>query len=234
MSLIPVGLDPAPCALFRSLLHTVQAASNEVSSTRVCVELGYSDSTVVIGRQGQICFVKQLPYGLFQLDTDIAEELGISLNEASMLRKELYLQAESKASMSSSLSGGNEPASQQIIMKCVRSFGENLTKEILLCLRYHSVTFRGEFIDGIHICGGGAYETILVDILGQHLSPTPERIRPFAAIEPMSQHVKAVIDQIGYEWAVPVGLAVKLMQKPEEETASGMNMTMDVSSKTMM
>jgi type IV pilus assembly protein PilM len=229
MSLEPVGLDPSPCALFRSLLQSMPSPSESLSSTRVCIEIGYSDSTVVIGRHEQICFVKQLPYGLFQLDNSIAEELGISNKEASILRKEL-LHIQTSANSNTQY----EPTSREVITQCIRSLGEKLAKEILLCLRYHSVTFRGEFVDSIHICGGGAYERTMVDTLRQHLSPNPEEMRPFASIEPMSQHGRAIINQIGYEWAIPVGLAAKLLQATDHGPSVESDMTENILSKTIV
>jgi type IV pilus assembly protein PilM len=105
----------------------------------------------------------------------------------------------------------------------VSSVAEELTKEISLCLRYYTVTFRGKRVEQAFFTGGGAYEYILLDVLRRHLAVDIEVAQPLKGFD-MSrgrENLKFDSDRRGLlcEWAVAVGLSLKGWKRAESVSA---------------
>ena len=71
--LVPVGIDPLPCALFRGYARQMRRQRDKEQAV-MYVHVGSRDSTVVFGIQGEICFIKQIPSGAVTGDREIAEK----------------------------------------------------------------------------------------------------------------------------------------------------------------
>lgn len=84
----------------------------------------------------------------------------------------------------------------------------DLVREIGLCLRYFSVTFRGEVLKGVRIAGGGAYHGALLDYLNEHLEPAVEPASPAPWLDLAG--AESVIDQSGGKsaWLGAMGVAL--------------------------
>jgi type IV pilus assembly protein PilM len=194
--LTPVGIDAPPCALFRSFERTMRRQEDR-ERTIIFIDVGCRLTTVVFGRGGEICFVKQIPVGLGQFTEEIASSLGISRTDAESLRLRL-LRDEPV-----------DPSTRRPMVDALNVMAEQLANEISLCLRYYTVTFRGKRVERAIVAGGGAYEQVLRDVLRRHLSVEVEIVEPLRGFD--LRH-GAVDDRYGCgfaDLALAVGLSLK-------------------------
>ncbi|MHC4587248.1 MAG: pilus assembly protein PilM, partial [Planctomycetota bacterium] len=180
----PVSIDTIPCALFRSFERSLRRQEDR-ERTVVFVDVGNQFTTVVFGRGGEISFVKQIPVGGEKFNEEIAAKLGVDINEAEVLREALQMEksfSTSNHDLSEQPIDGNEQkleaTTRQAIVDAVSEVAEELTREISLCLRYYTVTFRGKRVGQAFFTGGGAYEYILLDVLKRQLAVEIEVAQP--------------------------------------------------------
>ena len=91
----------------------------------------------------------------------------------------------------------------------VDSVAEELVREISLCFRYYSVTFRGKRVERAILAGGGAYENILLDVLKRRLAVEVEVAEPLRGFDIMNLNLNSDTRGLFCEWAVAVGLSMK-------------------------
>jgi len=212
----PVAIDTIPCALFRSFERSLRRQEDR-ERTVVFVDVGSRFTTVVFGRGEEITFVKQIPIGGEEFNRRIAAKLGISVNEAEVLRGTLRMErSASGLRMPCSASGNNEQqidaSIRQVIVDEVGAVAEELAREISLCFRYYTVTFRGKRVERAVFSGGEAYESILLGVLKRQLAVEIEIAQPLKGFDLSRQTgINFDSDRRGLlcEWAVAVGLALK-------------------------
>jgi type IV pilus assembly protein PilM len=215
----PAAIDTIPCALFRNFERSLRR-QEDWDCTSVFVDVGSRFTTVVFGRGGQISFVKQIPIGGENFIQEVATKLGISQGEAEMLRESL--RAEEGASVSSAEPAHQKPtddrqnldtSTHQIVVDAISAVSEDLAREISLCLRYYTVTFRGKRVQRATFAGGGAYEDILLDVLRRQLAVEIEVAQPLRGFDLPSDSLCNSFDRNGRgllcEWAVATGLSLK-------------------------
>ncbi len=98
---------------------------------------------------------------------EVASKLGIGLEEVVMLRGKLDKE---KSGLELGGQGVLDASTRQVMADAITSVAEELAKEVSLCFRYYTVTFRGKRIEEAIFSGGGAYESILLDILRKQLT----------------------------------------------------------------
>jgi len=215
----PAAIDTIPCALFRNFERSLRR-QEDWDCTSVFADVGSRFTTVVFGRGGQISFVKQIPIGGENFIQEVATKLGISQGEAEMLRESL--RAEEGASASTAAPAHQKPADEgqnldtsthQIVVDAISAASEDLAREISLCLRYYTVTFRGKRVQRATVAGGGAYEDILLDVLRRQLAVEIEVAQPLRGFALPSDSPSNNFDRnrrgLLCEWAVATGLSLK-------------------------
>jgi type IV pilus assembly protein PilM len=219
VGLRPVAIDPIPCALFRSFGRSLRRQEDR-ERTVVFVDIGSRFTTVVFGSAGQISLVKQIQIGGERFVREVAAKLGVSTGEAEMLRKSLHDEKNAplikpEASVSQVGEGRLEvdASMRDTITDVASSVAEELAREISLCLRYYTVTFRGERVERAIFAGGGVYEDILIDVLRRQLAVDIEMAEPLRGFDLSSERANLNFhsDRRGLlcEWAVAVGLSLK-------------------------
>src|SRR5262245_33630387 len=157
------SLDFEPGSLYRGVEKFIRRREDE-SEVHVLVDIGARRSQVVIGKGREISFYKPLDSGSTNLHEAVAKKLEISLDEARSLRRRLIE------------TGPGDPskpdAVRQAVNDATRSAIEELAREISLCLRYYSVTFRGQRPTKVRLLGGEAGDPHLLSILAA-LLPIP-------------------------------------------------------------
>ncbi len=216
--LIPVAIDTIPCALFRSFERSLRRQEDR-EQTVVFVDIGSRFTTVVFGRAGEISFVKQIPIGGERFNQEIAAKLGIKINEAETLRRALRQERELSASRSGPMGqadGDNQrldASTRQVMTDAISAVAQELTREISLCFRYYTVTFRGKRVERAVFTGGEAYENILLNVLKRQLTVEIEVAQPLKGFDMSSgkTHINFDSDRRGLlcEWSVAVGLSLK-------------------------
>lgn len=215
----PVAIDTIPCALFRSFERSLRRQEDR-DHTTVFVDVGSYFTTVVFGRRGEISFVKQIQIGGQIFTQEIAAKLGISVSETEMLQEALREDPDFfslKSDMSEQTPAENrhniDMSTRQVMVDEVSAVAEDLAREISLCLRYYTVTFRGKRVERAVFAGGGAYEDILLNILRRRLAVEIEVAQPLRGFDLSSKRASLNFnsDRRGLlcEWAVAVGLGLK-------------------------
>jgi type IV pilus assembly protein PilM len=227
VQLRPVAIDTVPCALFRSFERS-RRREEDKEQTVVFVDVGSQFTTVVFGRGGEISFTKQIPIGGGKFNSEIASKLGVSIDEAEILREKLQMESSIKAGIGLGVPKSSSPgqdravsilqagqngnaldtSTQQVMVDAIGAAAEELAKEISLCLRYYTVTFRGKLVERAIFSGGEAYERILLNVLRRHLTVEIEVAQPLRGLD---------ITNVSFdnnrrllcEWAVAVGLSLK-------------------------
>ena len=98
---------------------------------------------------------------------------------------------------------------RQAVFDATRSIMEELGREIGLCLRYYSVTFRGQRPGKIKLLGGEAADPLLLGVLNGSLGVPTEAGRPLFSVDTSRMDPS---DRAGFmtEWATAFGLGLKL------------------------
>jgi type IV pilus assembly protein PilM len=196
----PVSIDTVPCALFRSFEGTLRRQEDR-DVVNVYVDLGSHFTTVVVGKGSDISFIKQIPVGGENFNADIATKLGIAAGQAGELRRRLNDDRDD---------GDIDAATKQAILDAMQATIEQLAKEISLCFRYYSVTFRGSRPGRAIFTGGEANETTLLNALRRQLSVDIEIAQPLRGFD--LSKAKFHDERRGglmCEWAIAVGLSLK-------------------------
>ncbi len=226
----PVGIDALPCALFRSFERSLQRQDDREHAA-VFIDVGSRFTTVVFGRGREITFAKQIPIGGDNFNKEIADKLGISINETEMLRGKLRMEraaAGGAALMGLGWGQGSiarealgvieqheelqkelDVSTRQVMVDAISAVAEKLAQEISLCFRYHTVTFRGRRVERAVISGGEAYETILLSVLKRQLAVEIEPAQPLKGLDMMNLDFDSDRRGLLCEWAVAVGLSLK-------------------------
>jgi len=193
------GIDAAPCALFRCFERGMRREEDK-HRTIIFMDVGQRYTTVVFGRNGELCLAKQMPFGASRFDEEIASKLEVSVSEAESLRLRAQRNAPTDAAM------------QQLITDAMVSAADQLAKEMSLCLRYYTVTFRGKRVERAVVAGGGAHEKILLDVLRRHLSIEVELAEPLRGLDLGTAKQAEESDHSPVDLALAVGLSLKGQQ----------------------
>ena len=187
----PVAIDVEPAALLRC--YTKQFRRDEDQQCRVMfVNLGASATAVVIARGSDALFVKYIDVGGRHLDKAVARHLKMNTSDAAALRRH---NGDRRADQ-------RDPEIALSISESVRPVLDQLANELSMCIRYHSVTFRGQPLSRVVLGGGEATQT-LVDWLTARLDVPCELGDPLR-----SYQTPPHAGRVG-QWDVAAGLALR-------------------------
>lgn len=187
----PVAVDVEPLALLRC--YASQFRRDEDQDQRaIFVHVGASNTAVIIAQGGDPLFVKYIDLGGRHLDEALARHLQMPLDEAWALRRH---NGDRRADQ-------QDPEVARSIADALRPVIERLGNEISLCVRYHSVTFRGQPLARL-VLGGGEAAPTLVDQLAGRLNLKCELGDPLRAFEPTRATGRTS------QWDVAAGLALR-------------------------
>ncbi|MGD0463807.1 MAG: pilus assembly protein PilM [Tepidisphaeraceae bacterium] len=195
--LVVDSLDVEPCSLYRTIDRFVRRREDE-QEVHVLVDLGSRGTQVLIGKGREISFFKAIEMGGADFNLDVSRKLGIRPDEARALRRRFWTHADPD----------RPDTVRQAVLDATRSTMENLTREICLCLRYHSVTFRGQRAVKVRVCGGECGDPQLLAKLYSSLAIPVEPSRPLYNLDCSVMHGVDRRDPVG-EWTVALGLALK-------------------------
>jgi type IV pilus assembly protein PilM len=187
----PVAVDVEPAALVRS--YAAQHRRDDDRQARaLLVHIGYSRTAAIVAQLDELLFVKYIDVGGQQLDLAVARHLKMDLQEAIALRKH---NGDRRTEL-------QDPEVARSVAEATRPVIERLTSELAMCVRYHSVTFRGQPIVRMVVSGGEATQP-LVELLGKHLDMKAELSDPFRTLPTMPN-----LGRRG-QWDVAAGLAMR-------------------------
>jgi len=205
----PIGIDPVAHALLRSFTRSLRRESDQ-SQVNFYIDIGSMFTTVVIGSNQQIHFIKSIPIAGDKLNREVASKLGVSVEEAVILRSKVQDDSNDTDSI----------ATKRAVTDAMSSIVEELTNEISLCFRYYAVTFRGKRPSNVILAGGEAYETALRELLTKELDLEMEIASPLKGLDLTKMGKDVNKDSSLCEWSVAIGLSLKgseLIQHEQED-----------------
>lgn len=198
------ALDFAPSALYRCVERFMRRREDE-TEVNVLVDVGLRATQVVIGRGRDVSFMKTIELGGLNLQEAVSRKLSISIDEAKGLRRR-YAEAANEPR-----EGGQRDPVRQAASDATRGLIEQLAREISLCLRYHSVTFRGQRPTRVRVYGGEAADPQLRTLFNAILTIPVDPGKPLFNLE--TGRVPDVDPHDGGEWALALGMALKSTDK---------------------
>ncbi len=212
MGLTPEYIDAEPQAMFRPFERRLRrrADENEIS---VVVDLGHSSTKVVVGRGRDIVLIKKIEIGGKDLAEAVAKQLGLTVEEAADLRLQIIGEHASSERVSEGEEMTTDPNSTSwTIIDAVRGKVEELGREVALCLRYCSVTFRGLRPRRVMLTGGQAYDPAVMKLLGEQLNIECRVARPMRGIDTSGADLAGDRRGMLAEWNLCAGLAFRSAQ----------------------
>jgi type IV pilus assembly protein PilM len=202
------SLDIESCALYRSVERFIRRREDE-QEVHVIVDVGTRRSQVVIGKGRDISFLKSIDIGAQHLAEAIRQKLDISEEEVASIRQKL---SEVSVEAGEAASAGRDPV-RQAVFDATRSIMEDLGREIGLCLRYYSVTFRGQRPTRVKLAGGEGRNPHLQAVLNAALTIPVETARPLYSVDTSRM---SAADRRGpmCEWTLALGLGLRLTPGP--------------------
>ena len=221
-------IDAEPVALFR-VVERFLRRQGDTESVSVVLDLGAESSRVVVARGRQIVFIKSIDIAGRRFTEAAAKQLNLSCAETAELRSLILgehsedarpAQGESKAVDASGVS----QSVSWTIHDAVRGEVEAMAREVALCLRYCSVTFRGLRPTSVTITGGQAYDPSVVKLLGEQLNIECVVGQPLKGIDVSNVLLGGNRRGRLAEWALCTGLAIRGVDFEEKlETSNGLD-----------
>ncbi|MFW6059172.1 MAG: pilus assembly protein PilM [Phycisphaeraceae bacterium] len=212
----PVALDVTPAVLARCL--DMETDRHDLAApARVIVDIGYSASKVLIVRHGRVLFFKLIDVGGQKLDQMVADQLNMSPSEAAAARRQHGAPPTDAVDGASASGAQRSEEVQRVVYEAVRPAIAELAREVSLCLRYYSVTFRGERPESVWLVGGEAHHAALRALLADDVDVTVTPLDPLASVEVGA--LEPVLSGAGGRcaWAAAVGTA----RRPRAVTSAG-------------
>lgn len=197
VGLIVDALDFEPCAAYRGIERFVRRKEDEVE-VNVLVDIGAEQSQVVIGRGRDVTFVKSIEIGSRKINECVSRKLSLSLSEAASLRRRF-----------GAMDASEKDPVRQTVSDATRSMISDLVHEISLCLRYYSVTFRGQRPAKICVMGGDANDPTIIMALTQGMTVPVTVCRPFQGVLRTGTMLD-LPDATHSEWAVAFGASLRM------------------------
>jgi type IV pilus assembly protein PilM len=187
----PVAIDVEPNALLRCYAKQFRRGEDQ-QQRAMFVGMGASVTSVVIARGSHAMFMKYIDVGGRHLDEAVARHLEMKPSEAAALRRH---NGDRRADQ-------RDPEITRSIAEASRPVLDRLANELSMCIRYYSVTFRGQPLARVVLGGGEASET-LVEWLAGRLDASCELGDPLRSYDnPPRTH------RVG-QWDVAAGLALR-------------------------
>ena len=175
---------------------------------RVVVDVGASGSTVMILRGDQIAFCKSIGIGGDQLDLAVAEHLQIQVVAA----RELRAARMAAATGHDAGAVANDPAIKRAEYDAVRPLLGSFAKQVVLCIRYYGVTFRGHPPDRLILSGGDGIEPRLGETLAEQCKIQVSYADDGSLLGRLGEDIRRLLQLSSGPsawWAVSAGLSLR-------------------------
>ncbi len=187
----PVAVDAEPLALLRCYANQFRRDEDK-DQRAIFVHIGATNTAVIIAQGGDPLFIKYIDLGGQHFDEAVARHLQMPLEEAWALRRH---NGDRRAEQ-------QDPEVARSVAESLRPPIDRLGKEISLCVRYHSVTFRGQPLVRL-VLGGGEASPALAEWLTGALNLKCELGDPLRSFESPRVPGRKV------QWDVAAGLALR-------------------------
>lgn len=219
----PAAIDITPCAVARSFFRYLRRAE-DAHAVNVFMDVGLCGACIAIARGTELMFLKVIEVGGRHFNSAVAESLNISAEEAAELRLRLMQGSQGRRAADKQ---AVQDEVRTTVSNAIRPLVERLARDVQLCLRYFSVTFRGQRPESLTFVGGEAHEPMLGAIIGEAVDVPCTIGHPLRGISRVSLIGGSDTRTFQPAWAVACGLAmwgsewIKPAQLPAGVSASG-------------
>jgi len=212
MGLQPERIEAEPVAVFREAQRFLRRRADEDAVT-VVADIGSVGTRVVVARGRNIMFLKNIDIGGQVFNEAVAEQLNLDITEARDLRTRIMQEHARRLGVPKKTAQDDEdqPARSEVdwtIRDAVRGRIEELAREISLCLRYCSVTFRGLRADEVALAGGEVYDPAVIELLNENMGVECRPVQPLRGIDVSQVSLGMGRRTPLCEWATCMGLAL--------------------------
>ena len=187
----PVAVDVEPLALQR-VYHRQFRRELDQNTRTMLVHVGHATTCVVIAQGADVLFIKYLELGGKHLDDAVARHLKMSAADAWALRRH----------NGDRRTDQQDPEIARSVQEATRPVIDKLLSEVTLCIRYHSVTFRGQPLKRLVLAGGEA-SSALLETLMTRVDMKCELGDPLRTFDPAS------VPGRPQQWDLAIGLAMR-------------------------
>lgn len=205
MKLRPTALDVAPCAAARSFFRFLRRAE-DATAINVFLDVGRRGTAILITRGAELSFLKLLGVGGAHLNAAVSKALNLSEEEAGNLRIRIMHEHAGRRA------GDPPETSDEVrarVADAVRATSERIARDVQLCLRYFSVTFRGQRPDSVTLVGGEAHEPVLSQVISEAVDVPCIIGHPLRGVSQPSGPGTRNQRTLQPAWAVATGLALR-------------------------
>lgn len=185
------AIDAGPAAMLRCYGRQLRRES-ESQRRMMFIGVGAASTMVIVARGGDPMFIKYIDIGGRHFDEAVAGHLKLAPGDAAALRRH----------DADRPTPDRDPEIARGVDDALRPVWEKLSQQLALCLRYYSVTFRGQPLDEAVLGGGEATER-LAEWLSTRLDlpcSVGSPLRPFRDGHPAGRAT---------QWDVAAGLAMR-------------------------
>lgn len=176
----------------------------DAGDCRAVLELGREGGSVLILRGDQVAFCKTMDIGGRHLDEQVADRLGLEPEAARELRAARLRDADSTAFI--------DPATDRAVYEAVRPLLAECAHNMLMCLRYASVTFRGLAPRKIVLTGADGAESGLAEQVASTCQVPVQRDDEEQGIVQLQEDLRTIlphdVGSIG-AWAAAAGMSLR-------------------------
>ena len=220
MGLQAEHIDAEPVAIFRVFESHLRRRVDE-EAVNVVVDLGASGTRVVVARGRQIVFIKSIDIGGRRLTESVARHLNVAPSEAAEMRMRSGRELTRESDSDEDAPVVDRDSVNWTLHDAVRGEAEQLAKEISLCLRYCSVTFRGLRPQRIMLTGGEVYDPSVLQVLQENLNVECVAAHPLQGMDVAGVDLGGERRGTLSEWTVAAGLAMRGMKFEEKSQEAG-------------
>ncbi|MEC9372989.1 MAG: pilus assembly protein PilM [Planctomycetota bacterium] len=196
----PVAVEPAFLACGRCYSRTYRRESDD-GAVRLIIDIGFDRSGIIVLRGSDVVFFKSYESGGDALNRIAAQQLGMEVGTVAELRR--------RGASDEQNNEGRDARVDRAIFEAIRPLLGEIVDEAARCLRYYSVTFRGERPDYVLLTGAEAHEPGLSTLARDALN-VPVRVgKPLEGIDLAT--AKGTLERRGEQadWSAAVGLSLR-------------------------
>ncbi|MCC7293524.1 MAG: pilus assembly protein PilM [Phycisphaerales bacterium] len=172
-----VGVELGPLAMFRSFERFLQRDS-DAEQVNAFVDLGFLGTRIVLTRGAEVMLLKGVDLGARNMLDAIADRCGVDALRA----EELYLAA--AATDDPGRANQMSETTPRQVYEVIEPLVQQIGREVALCLKYASVTFKGAHSSTVTCVGGLAADDKILGWLCSMLGLPAKAGHPFRGIDP--------------------------------------------------
>lgn len=205
----PVAIDAVPSALTRALGCTPEDLSDDAPA-KLILDVGYRCTKVLIARRGRILFFRLIDIGGQKFEHTLMQRLNLSPQDAAELRVNLTRASGDAQGAKPYLFGSTRRESvERAVFEALRPIMGDLVREVGLCLRYYSVTFRGRRPETALLAGGEARNPLLAKVFQEDISIAVMLAQPLINMDCTRPSGLPAGEEPYSEWSIAAGLSLR-------------------------